>query len=78
MACVYVYVIILTFVGPEHLRRSFDVDHDEDVREVAGDEFFAEAERHGHHNLRGTSSDDVEGGVGSHGAQAEKVAVSHH
>lgn len=38
MGCVYVYVIILTFVGPEHLRRKFDVVHDQDARAVVGDE----------------------------------------
>ncbi|KAK4445972.1 sugar transporter family protein [Podospora aff. communis PSN243] len=37
MACVYVYVIVLTLLGPEHLRRPFDVAHDEDAREIAGD-----------------------------------------
>lgn len=36
MGCVYAYVIILTFVGPEYLRRSFDVQNDADVAEVAG------------------------------------------
>lgn len=34
MACVYVYVIVLTLLGPEHLKRKFDVEHDEDAREV--------------------------------------------
>ncbi|KAM0306507.1 hypothetical protein HYE67_002518 [Fusarium culmorum] len=36
MACVYVYVIVLTFVGPENLRGKFDVAHDADTREVMG------------------------------------------
>ncbi|KND91726.1 Carboxylic acid transporter protein [Tolypocladium ophioglossoides CBS 100239] len=36
MACVYVYVIILTLVGPEHLRRKFDVAHDEDAKVAVG------------------------------------------
>ncbi|KAF3802570.1 Carboxylic acid transporter protein-like [Colletotrichum gloeosporioides] len=36
MGCVFVYVILLTFIGPEHLRRSFDVADDSDMREVAG------------------------------------------
>jgi MFS transporter, SHS family, lactate transporter len=31
-----VYVIILTFLGPEHLGKNFDVSHDEDMAEVAG------------------------------------------
>ena len=34
MACVYVYVIVLTLVGPEHLSRSFDVRHDDDMAAV--------------------------------------------
>lgn len=34
MACVYVYVIILTFVGPEYKDRLFDVAHDRDMEEV--------------------------------------------
>jgi len=36
MGCVYAYTIILTFVGPEYLRRSFEVRDDSDVAEVAG------------------------------------------
>lgn len=36
MGCVYAYVIVLTFVGPEYLRRSFDVAHDSDVAEAVG------------------------------------------
>ncbi|KAI6581179.1 hypothetical protein MCOR06_009181 [Pyricularia oryzae] len=34
MGCVYIYTVILTLIGPEHLKRKFDVDHDEDAREV--------------------------------------------
>ena len=34
MACVYVYVIVLAFLGPEYLGRSFDVEHDDDLAEV--------------------------------------------
>ncbi|RDL39850.1 MFS general substrate transporter [Venustampulla echinocandica] len=36
MGCVYFYVIVLTFVGPEYLRRSFEVKDDEDIAEAAG------------------------------------------
>jgi len=36
MGCVYAYVIVLTFLGPEYLRRSFDVQHDDDIAEAAG------------------------------------------
>lgn len=38
MGCVYLYVIVLTFVGPEYLRRSFDVQEDQDLSEAAGHE----------------------------------------
>jgi SHS family lactate transporter-like MFS transporter len=37
MGCVYAYVIVLTFFGPEHLLRKFVVARDSDAREVAGD-----------------------------------------
>ncbi|KAM4062099.1 major facilitator superfamily protein [Hirsutella rhossiliensis] len=36
MACVYVYVIVLTVIGPEHLHRKLDVAHDEDAKAVVG------------------------------------------
>lgn len=34
MACVYVYVIVLAFLGPENLGRNFDVEHDDDLAEA--------------------------------------------
>lgn len=34
MACVYVYVIALTFFGPEALGRDFSVELDEDMAAV--------------------------------------------
>ncbi|KAH8809125.1 carboxylic acid transporter protein-like protein [Xylogone sp. PMI_703] len=36
MGCVYAFVILMTLIGPEHLRRSFDVVHDDDIAEAAG------------------------------------------
>lgn len=36
MACVFVYVIILTFLGPENLGRKFDVANDSDMMEATG------------------------------------------
>lgn len=36
MACVFVYVIVLAFLGPENLGRKFDVAHDSDLAEVTG------------------------------------------
>ena len=41
MGCVYVYVIVLTLLGPEHLRRQFDVAHDSDAQEIVGDDAVA-------------------------------------
>ncbi|KAK1759030.1 sugar transporter family protein [Echria macrotheca] len=43
MGCVYVYVIVLTLIGPEHLRRKFDVSHDADAREAVGDAAIVDA-----------------------------------
>jgi SHS family lactate transporter-like MFS transporter len=36
MGCVYAYVVIMTFLGPEYLQRSFDVVEDSDIKEAAG------------------------------------------
>ncbi|XPT01358.1 Carboxylic acid transporter [Ascochyta lentis] len=36
MGCVYAYVILLTFVGPEYRGRNFDVAADEDLAAVTG------------------------------------------
>lgn len=36
MGCVYAYVILLTFVGPEYRGRNFDVAADEDMAAVTG------------------------------------------
>jgi SHS family lactate transporter-like MFS transporter len=35
MGCVYAYLLIFTFLGPEHLCRQFDVEHDVDARALA-------------------------------------------
>ncbi|KAF2818903.1 MFS general substrate transporter [Ophiobolus disseminans] len=37
MGCVYAYVILLTFVGPEYRGRNFDVEVDEDMAEARGE-----------------------------------------
>ena len=39
MACVYLYVIILTIVGPEKRGAFMDVGHDRDMKEAARDQF---------------------------------------
>lgn len=38
MACVYAYVIVLTFLGPEMRGRSMSAKEDEDMREAAGED----------------------------------------
>lgn len=43
MGCVFAYVVILTLIGPERNGRSFDIEEDEDTREVAGKETVAAA-----------------------------------
>ena len=45
MGCVYLYVIILTLVGPEYLQRSFDVQQDSDIAEAAGHDTIEAAMR---------------------------------
>ena len=56
MACVYVYVIALTFFGPEALGRDFGVEADEDM-EAATD---GKAMRQAHHG-GGAHSPNSEG-----------------
>lgn len=63
MGCVYAYTIILTFIGPEHLRRKFDVAHDADVREVAGDDLVAQAIHRRERMGLGLSDQDLEDAV---------------
>lgn len=38
MACVYVYVIVMTFLGPEYLGREFHVENNEHTAVAAGEE----------------------------------------
>jgi SHS family lactate transporter-like MFS transporter len=45
MGCVYAYVILLTFVGPEYRGRSLEASQDEDLRDVAGLESDEYAEK---------------------------------
>ncbi|KAJ9143058.1 H+ symporter family protein [Pleurostoma richardsiae] len=59
MGCVFAYVILLTLVGPEHLRRKFEVEHDADVRAVAGEETIAEAIHRRERMGMGLSDEDL-------------------
>ncbi|KAH7376824.1 sugar transporter family protein [Plectosphaerella cucumerina] len=56
MGCVFAYVILLTVIGPEHLRRSFHVEDDADAREVAGMETIGD-----HRQQRGVMEDEETG-----------------
>ncbi len=63
MGCVYAYVIVLTLLGPEHLGRAFDADHDADVAEVTGHAHVQHAVQPGG---SGSEKDDVEKGTAKH------------
>lgn len=62
MACVYTYVIILTFFGPEKRARRFGVEHDSDMVDAAGREALNRATRRGEDTR---DSNDVNGVHGS-------------
>lgn len=68
MGCVFAYVILLTFVGPEYLRRSFAIEDDPDALEVAGAETVDRVERQRQHGAAGR---DEEAGI------QEKTATHH-
>lgn len=71
MACVYVYVIVLTLVGPEMLGRNFDVAHDSDMREAAGaDAVAAAAHGRGQNGMADRDSSEDEKG---HSTREEKA-----
>lgn len=60
MGCVYAYVILLTFLGPEHLKRKFEVEHDADVREIANEETIEHAIHRRERMGMGLSEEDLE------------------
>lgn len=64
MGCVYAYVILLTFLGPEQLRKSFDIEHDEDAKAVVG---MGATGRGGEHD--GKHESDEEGKPNSSGME---------
>ena len=57
MACVYIYVIILAFFGPEYRGRRFDVAHDSDLADVTGQGALARTRRRGGEDDKMDSSD---------------------
>ena len=58
MGCVYAYVLLLTFLGPEYLGRSFDVAHDNDMAEATGKDVEAVLRARVHGGIRETDSSD--------------------
>lgn len=47
MGCVYAYVILLTFLGPEMRGRSMEAANDQDLAEAAGQDVMDAAKQHG-------------------------------
>jgi len=62
MGCVYGYLLILTFLGPEKMGRAFDAGSDDEAMEVAGVDAI-QAVRGMGVNEEKKISDDVEKGV---------------
>lgn len=66
MACVYVYVIALTFLGPEYLGRDFHAENDEDMAAAAGGKIQGmhsnafERESGSDHTLEKVNGDETE------------------
>jgi len=58
MGCVYIYTILLTFVGPERMGRNFEVEHDSDMVEVAGTTDIAAIVRRGEEHHSGHAGTD--------------------
>lgn len=47
------------FIGPEHLRRKFEVEHDADVREIANEETIEQAIHRRERMGMGLSDEDL-------------------
>ncbi|KAI4202285.1 MAG: hypothetical protein LQ350_002669 [Teloschistes chrysophthalmus] len=61
MACVYTYVIFLTFFGPERRGRRFGVEHDSDMVDAAGREALYRATGRGEETRDSSDADGVHG-----------------
>lgn len=68
MGCVYLYVIIVTFAGPEYLGRAFDIDHDRDAAEAMG---IAALPTAGRQEEKARAMDDVEKPTGTQDRKEE-------
>ncbi|KAK6600316.1 H+ symporter family protein [Botrytis cinerea] len=65
MGCVYAYVILLTFLGPEYLKRSFDVQHDSDLAAAAGHDTIEKSMKkmRGNGGVENESIEDMDAGL---------------
>ena len=61
MACVYAYLIVLTFLGPERRGRSMDVEHDRDMAEVTHRDLRGSHAEHHDHGAEVGSVDEEKG-----------------
>ncbi|PQE07619.1 sugar transporter family protein [Rutstroemia sp. NJR-2017a BBW] len=59
MGCVYAYTILLTFIGPENMGRSFDVQHDDDMTAAAGHDTVEKALRKIQQKDSNSGSDEI-------------------
>ncbi|KAI9762034.1 MAG: hypothetical protein M4579_000670 [Chaenotheca gracillima] len=77
MACVYVYTIILTMIGPEHLGRSMRVAEDQDLIEVAGSDAVRAVQSNPTHPNGAVAdrSDSSDGDAYEKGQYRQKEAV---
>lgn len=50
MGCVYAYVIILAFVGPENFKKRFEVEYDHDMDEAVGHDNIEKVIHHHDHS----------------------------
>ncbi|KAL8711886.1 MAG: hypothetical protein Q9220_003830 [cf. Caloplaca sp. 1 TL-2023] len=57
MGCVYAYVIVLAFFGPEYRGRKFDVQHDDDLKGITGGDALARGGQQGRGDEKRDSSD---------------------
>lgn len=78
MGCVFAYVIILVLLGPEYLRRSFDAEHDDDLRAVAGDETITDVIHRRERMGMGMSEEDFEDIAAVREEEAREKAVAKH
>lgn len=72
MGCVYAYVILITFAGPEYLGRSFDVAHDDDMEEAIGGDSAVAA---GHQTRNQERSLSLDGGEKRAGSADRKESI---